>query len=567
MSYCANPDCPHRQRVGRPPEYKDAAGQCAECGEPLIEGHAPAPPKSPRLPWPKPLRRRLAITGGAVAALWLMMLAPCPFIDLELAKAIGRGSWIPTSLILGPFALGLWPVISGFILVELVTLAVPRWNLRRHGDLVFRGLMNKTAIAAGLLLAFAQAYFVAGFLNSTSVLSGFGMVPDSGVAFYLTFALTQTAGTGVITILALTISRAGLGNGFAVLLLADTLFSPPFEALQTLRLIGTSALAPESVQLYFTGLAVCVAGLWWILNRPIRRTRTGLPIPRLTCGTWPLELTVILLLAPRQIASLAGGDWSRFLTKLLLPGSSYTLFGAIGVVLIMAPLASWLFYWRYRSALDRPANAMDWFVARLHDTGLLVAILVGWHLLHRVGGDPINIGLTAIVLFLATAIAADLWAEVQARRRSPAGADLVVLASYQHPVDAVLDADERPAEVGAVIQHLRYRSLTYFLGSFVPVRVLGATERPLTPEWTVAADEDLDDIADQLEADNARTAQRQMERILQSAEELVTPLSTPQDPVGPSEPRTKSVPGTPFRIVYQVRGDTAEVMHVVRDQS
>jgi plasmid stabilization system protein ParE len=569
MSFCANLDCPHRRRVGRPPEYADGVTECTECGERLTEGRPPAPPEPPNLPWPKPLRQRLLITGGAVAALWLMLLVPSPFLDLEVAAAIANGSWISTSLLLGPFALSIWPIVSGFILVELVTLAVPRWSHRRHGDPAFRGQMNKIAIVLGMVLAFAQGYMGAVVVSSQSLAYGFdiGMVPHPGMAFNLSFALTQAAGTGVITILAITVSRAGLGNGFAVVLLADTLFSQPFEARETHRLITTNALQPEMVMLYFTGLAVFAAGLWWVLTRPIRRTRSGLPIPMPSCGTWPLELTVILLLVPMQIGALLGNDWSKVTAGVFLPGNPYTLFLDIGVVLIMAPLAAWLFFWRYRSSLARAENAMDWFGARLRDTGLLVAILVGWHMLHRVGGENNGIGLTVLVLFLALAILADLWEEVQARRRAPFGADLVVLASYQHPVDAVLDLDQRPPEVGAMIQHLHYRSLTYFLGPFVPVQVLGVTERPLKVEWTSGADEELDAIVDQLEADNARTAQRLMERILNATKGLVAPLSELTTPEQPSEPRTMRVPQTPFLILYLVRGDTAEVVHVVRDEN
>jgi plasmid stabilization system protein ParE len=132
------------------------------------------------------------------------------------------------------------------------------------------------------------------------------------------------------------------------------------------------------------------------------------------------------------------------------------------------------------------------------------------------------------------------------------------LASYQHPVDAIRDLDERPARAGAALQHLRFRSLTYLLAPFVPVRILGATGIPLRVTWSEGADDDLDDLAEAVEDDD--DADRLVQKILDAAESLVDPVSNEED-----EPlRSHEVEGTPFTLTYRVQDTAAEILSVKR---
>lgn len=487
MRYCTNEHCPHRVRTGAPAEYGDQQTVCGDCGDelsadvPLLTKSAGA---AGSVGWPGALRRRLWITVGLGLAVLLLPLTPSPFLNFDTATAMGAGSWIWASRQMGPFALGILPILSGFVLVELVCLAVPRWNRQRHGVVSFRHRMTIAAFVLSLLLALVQGYFMALWVQtlalSPPVYAGMydqePLVESVGFAFRLHFALTQAAGTAVLALIALGISRYGVGNGFAVLLLLGLVTEVPRIALGNAKWVRLGAVSPGHLLFFGIGLAVLGVAVAWVLLRPPRWARGDLPLPMPACGLWPLELATPLTLLPVQLAVLINTPWFRRLAEVMTPGSVHTLRIELGVVLLTAPLAAWMFYWRYRPALAKPDNAMAWFRARIYSVGFVVGIAGVWYFLHNLFGNHIQSTLTVIMLVVGVAIGIDLWVEIRARRHAPGGADLVPLASYHHPVDALLDLDEQPAHAGAVIQGLRYRCLTYFFGPFVPLRVLGVPE-------------------------------------------------------------------------------------------
>jgi len=414
-------------------------------------------------------------------AVLLLPLMPSPFLNFDTATAMGAGSWIWASRQMGPFALGILPILSGFVLVELVCLAVPRWNRQRHGVVAFRHRMTIAAFGLSLFVALVQGFFMAVWVEtlamSPPVYAGMydqePLLESVGFAFRLHFALTLAAGTAVLTLIALAISRYGVGNGFAVLLLIGLVTEVPGVALGNAKWVRLGVVSPGQLLFFGIGLAGLGIAVAWALLRPPRWARGDVPLPLPACGLWPLELATPLTLLPVQLAVLINTPWFGRLAEVMTPGSVHALRIEVGVVLLTAPLAAWMFYWRYRPALALPGNAMAWFRARIYSVGFVVGLAGVWYFLHNLFGHRIGSGLTALMLVVAVGIGVDLWVEIRARRNAPDGADLVPLASYQHPVDALLDLDQQPAHAGAVIQGLRYRCLTYFFGPFVPLRVLG----------------------------------------------------------------------------------------------
>jgi hypothetical protein len=88
--------------------------------------------------------------------------------------------------------------------------------------------------------------------------------------------------------------------------------------------------------------------------------------------------------------------------------------------------------------------------------------------------------LPVVALLGLAALLDDLIREVRCRRNTPGGADLVPAESWQDVADAVEAFRDRPVE-GACLQGLRFRTLTYFFGPYVPITRLVPEERSVKP--------------------------------------------------------------------------------------
>lgn len=478
--YCPAPDCPARRRSGEVAEYQESVERCADCGAELV-AEAPQTVRR-RRPWPAALKRRLWVTALGVALASLASLLPSPFVDLESACEALRTSWPRLSQQLGPFALGILPLFSAFVLVELAALSVPRWNRRRHGDPVFRHTLLLRSLTLGFVLAMIQGYFIAVWLehvgNRPDVFAlDLRLISQPGLSFRLQYALTASTGTLLLGLVALVITKHGVGNGFAVLLLVDLFNSVPLE-LYDLRpmlaeVMNVGVLVFGSVLLFFL-----LGGIAFIFLRSPRLTPDGLPLFLPTAGLLPLELGMPLLILPPTLLTFVDHPWLRYIVEVTAPGSTTQLYVGLGAVLVSVPLGSWLYWWRFRARLRPPPQRRAWIRAQLLSIALFCALLVLWHGFGRHAPPEITSRFSLLWLIPVVAILGDLYSEIQARRQAPDGNDLIPLAEYQHPAEAHEDARGRSSEAGAVVQGLRFRALHYFFAPQVPCRVLGVEAAP-----------------------------------------------------------------------------------------
>src|SRR5262249_47954082 len=128
VKYCPNPACPYALRHRESQEYQDWAQTCADCGTALVS-ERPVPAMGAEGEREPPWGRIAAtvLIPGLVA--WLTPRVPLPCLDVP------RIEWAHTgelrSLRLSAFALGLGPMLSAAILVELAALCVPGWRAMR----------------------------------------------------------------------------------------------------------------------------------------------------------------------------------------------------------------------------------------------------------------------------------------------------------------------------------------------------------------------------------------------------------------------------------------------------
>jgi hypothetical protein len=122
MNYCSNLDCPARAPGGEPVAYDDNVVTCPACGLPLTGSIGAV---SLRL---SPLGKRVCVTLGILAICLVARHIALPTVKSDLNLHTG------TSIM----ALGVRPLLFGYVLVELAALLVRSgahgaWGGRRDG--------------------------------------------------------------------------------------------------------------------------------------------------------------------------------------------------------------------------------------------------------------------------------------------------------------------------------------------------------------------------------------------------------------------------------------------------
>ncbi|WP_428268562.1 SecDF P1 head subdomain-containing protein [Haliangium sp.] len=434
----------------------------------------PGPNQRPGRPW-----GRLVFTcAAALAVHYGAPLVSLPGIDLATAKDVTVGLDIDIEAMMGNvFVLGLGPIFSAFVLVELAALLVPRWRRLRIGGPDGRARLGRPTAIVSVLLALLGGYSVALWLEGLSVDSfAPGIMLDPGLASRLTIACTLAAAVFVLWFVASAISRYGLGNGFSVLLATAALDLPSY--LFGLR--DSSAIADDG-RVVVIALALCVVV---VVTSRILRVRAGGPLGlRLpTCGVIPIveagALAGALGLAAGTVADTVGAALSP-------SGQPLTAtITQLGLVATLAVVFSFAFSWPDRPLgrarlIDPDAQARRraafWRGTVTSTLYLLAASALTMAVARWVVDSPYDLVRAGtpydlVGLIVATAVAMDLLAEWRALR----GRRDLVSVWPVHRVQVLslaLDA-LRGAGIEAHARGAYHRSLLHFFGPFVPIELM-----------------------------------------------------------------------------------------------
>ncbi|MFO0746896.1 MAG: hypothetical protein U1F43_14675 [Myxococcota bacterium] len=351
--------------------------------------------------------------------------------------------------------LGLSAVVACMCAVELGAEAVPRWRALRHGGPTERARLLRVTALLALLLAAWHAWLMADYLAAVGAI-------ERGVGPRLLVMLELGAGLGATLLAARAISRWGLGNGLAVLVVSAEVAS----------WVVRHGLAPGDAPAASGGLIGLFAGGGG--------DGQALIIALLAVGGTLVALRVRIGGARQPVAGLApvvGLAW---------------LVGALGLLeLLGATDRSPLLVYVPTSALYAVAvlavGGTAWWLtrgverrARWQSTTLSVVFVLAQYVLDaRLEGTGARrpLGLVEPSIFtvaLGTALLADLVAEVRARLRlGPCGA----VWSF-HDVARADGAAERLAHAG-IEHHLagwRLRRLRRITAPWAPVRLLARPE-------------------------------------------------------------------------------------------
>ncbi|HEV2537294.1 MAG TPA: preprotein translocase subunit SecY [Streptosporangiaceae bacterium] len=205
------------------------------------------------------LRKKLLITLGLIALFRLGASLPTPGINEKnvafCSNAAATGSTAGVLAIvnllsgqallrLSVFALGIMPYITASIILQLLTVVIPRLEtLKQEGQAGQARITQYTRyLTVGLALLQSTGYVE--LARSGTLFNGCGaagnnpLIPNASVFTIATMVITMVAGTTVIMWMGELITDRGVGNGMSVLIFTTVISVIPGELLAILRTKG-----------------------------------------------------------------------------------------------------------------------------------------------------------------------------------------------------------------------------------------------------------------------------------------------------------------------------------------
>jgi preprotein translocase subunit SecY len=280
------------------------------------------------------LRKKLLFTLGMITLFRLGSIVPTPGVNYQsirlcieqvqdnsiygLINLFSGGALLQLSV----FALGIMPYITASIIIQLLTVVIPRLeSLRQEGQ---QGQQTLTQYTRYLTVALA-------ILQSTGIIA-LARVPgrlfqgcnqpllvDDSVWLIITMIFVMTAGTAVIMWLGELITDRGVGNGMSLLIFVSIIATFPGQMGQIWAVNGPFAFTTVVV----IGFAI-IAGVVFVeqaqrripvqyAKRMVGRrmyggTSTYIPLKVNMAGVIPVIFASSLLYVPQLLVQISGAD-------------------------------------------------------------------------------------------------------------------------------------------------------------------------------------------------------------------------------------------------------------------
>lgn len=374
---------------------------------------------------------RAAVFTVVMVGFWLGM-GQIPMPSPEMESGFFAGEFAQRRLGM----LGVAPFVSSFLMAELASVIVPGWRRQRF-EVGFRARLRRGALWLGLGLAGIQGLSIGIGLQAMGALDAAG-----------TTAGLCVLGAGVTMIAAEGIERMGLGSGFTVLWIVQTLRQIASSLGELPWLVELGHFVPAQVVAMLVVGGLTVLGTHHFLERGTV-LGPGLPFRVPTSGLWPWSMAAALL-PLLVLAELHLGDTMQLALM-------------VAVALFWTPVASLIWHWRIRHQLWSQ-HRLAWVRGQVLSGAVLASLVFLDALLSQRWGAAGWPGLMSLVVL--TALATALHQEWRARAQG------LVLLEQVWDVPACLDAQARLGP-GVVPVGLHYRVLTRIFGVLIPIRLFG----------------------------------------------------------------------------------------------
>lgn len=300
----------------------------------------------------KEVRERLLYTFIMLIVIRIGSCLPIPGVDpsylsdffanlqasgMGFVNAVTGGSFSSMSI----FALSITPYITSSIIMQLLTIAIPKLEeMQKDGEDGRKKIAEYTRYLTVALALFESAAMAVGLGNQ-----GFLYEDHRNIWGYLTVIAAMTAGSAILMWIGERITEKGIGNGISIVLLINIVSSLPQDALMLYeRFMAGKSVATAAVAAIIV-LAVIVATVVFVLilngaerRIPVQYSKkmqgrkmiggqsTNIPLKVNTAGVIPVIFASSLMSMPAMIAQFLQVDYSTIGGKILLLLSSSNWF-------------------------------------------------------------------------------------------------------------------------------------------------------------------------------------------------------------------------------------------------
>lgn len=271
------------------------------------------------------LKKRIFFTIAMLAVFRFGSFVPVPFLDPEVFRRLvetGGQLFGFVDVITGGafknatiFAMSITPYINSSIIMNLLTVAIPRLEqLAKEGE-EGRKIIAQYTRYGTIVLAFLQA---TGLYFSL----GGAVIGGRNVLNFITITLTFTAGTAFLMWLGEQITESGIGNGISMLIFAGIVSRGPSGAIALYQLfiageLGSGFVGILSILGIIGIFIIVVAGVVWVQQAerriPVQYAKrvvgrkmyggqsTHIPIKVNMAGVIPIIFAMSILMFPSTI--------------------------------------------------------------------------------------------------------------------------------------------------------------------------------------------------------------------------------------------------------------------------
>jgi preprotein translocase subunit SecY len=309
------------------------------------------------------LRKRVLFTAGILAAYRLGSWVPAPGVDQNALQSLFAGGGILSLLNLfsgsalsrfSLFALGIMPYVTASIIVQLMTVVVPKLEqLQKEGEAGYARINQYTRyLTIGLAAAQATGY---AFLFKRQQ-----ALPNVNAGRLVIIILTLTAGCALLMWMGEQITKRGVGNGISLLIFASILAYAPtgvsawinggtmerlFFPIIALAVVSSVVYVQEGQRRIPVQYARRQLG-----NRQTTGGSTYMPLRVNMAGVIPVIFAAAIMALPPTIAEFVP-NWSGFVNRNFQPTS--TAYLALEGFLII------VFCYFYTSVQFNPVDQAD----------------------------------------------------------------------------------------------------------------------------------------------------------------------------------------------------------------
>ncbi|NLY45219.1 MAG: preprotein translocase subunit SecY [Tissierella sp.] len=244
------------------------------------------------------------------------------------------------------FATNIYPYITASIVIQLLTIAIPRLEeLAKEGEEGKKKINKYTRIMAMALAAVQAVGYTMGIFKSA-------LDPSAGTLQKFIVVLTLIAGTSFLIWIGEQITKNGMGNGISLIIFVGIISKLPADMI---RIFSGVASGLDIIKVLIFGIVFLVIIAFVVALQegerkiPVQYAKrvvgrkmyggqsTHIPIKVSMSGVMPVIFASSLLSLPQTITLFSSGSFAQWVTKYLTPQGTVGIwvYSILNVALIM----------------------------------------------------------------------------------------------------------------------------------------------------------------------------------------------------------------------------------------